>query len=69
MTLDEIAPKVGAKTGAEIRVYERNEGDVLLTVLFCYAKLAGCPIENLIDGKLEVRRRKPRVLEVVSKPE
>ena len=34
---DEIAPKVGAKTGAEILAYENDEDDLLLPV----------PVENL----------------------
>ena len=54
LTPDQIAPKVGAKTGAEILAYENDEDDLLLTVLWGYAKLAGCPIDNLIHDNLEV---------------
>ena len=48
LTPDEIAPKVGAKTGAEIEAYENDEDDLLVSVLWGYAKLAGIPIENLV---------------------
>jgi transcriptional regulator with XRE-family HTH domain len=48
LTPDEIAPKVGAKTGAEIEAYENDEDDLLVPVLWRYAKLADIPIENLI---------------------
>ena len=57
LTPDEIALKVGARTGAEILAYENNEDDLLVTVLFAYAKLAGCPIDNLIYDNLEVQFR------------
>jgi hypothetical protein len=49
LTPDEIAPKLGAKTGAEIVEYENDEGDLLVSVLWGYAKLANIPIENLMD--------------------
>ena len=48
MTPDQLAPFVGAKTGAEILASENDEDDLLVSVLFGYAKLAGIPIENLI---------------------
>jgi hypothetical protein len=51
---DEIAPKVGAKTGAEILAYENDEDDLLVSVLWGYARLSGNPIMNLIDDNLEV---------------
>jgi transcriptional regulator with XRE-family HTH domain len=54
---DEIAPKVGARTGAEILAYEADEDDLLVTVLWAYAKLAGCPIDNLLYDHLEVTFR------------
>jgi hypothetical protein len=54
---DEIAPKVGARTGAEILAYENDEDDLLITVLWNYSRLAGCPIDNLIYDHLEVRVR------------
>lgn len=54
---DEIAAKVGARTGAEIIAYENDEDDLLVTVLLGYANLAGCPIDNLIHDNLEVRFR------------
>lgn len=59
---DEIAPKVGARTGAEILAYENDEDDMLITVLWGYAKLAGCPIDNLIKDDLEVTFRSLRVI-------
>ena len=57
LTPDEIAPIVGARTGAEILAYENDEDDLLVTVLFAYAKLAGCPIDNLFYDDLEVSFR------------
>ena len=46
MTPDQLAPFVGAKTGAEIVAYENDEDDLLVSVLFGYAKLAGVPVET-----------------------
>jgi len=40
---DQIAPRVGAKNGADILAYE-NEEDLLVSVLFGYSKLAGIPV-------------------------
>lgn len=54
LTPDEIAKRVGAKTGAEILAYENDEDDLLVTVLWGYARLAGCRIENLICDELDV---------------
>ena len=48
MTPDQLAPFVGAKTGAEIVGYENDEDDLLVSVLFGYAKLANIPVENLL---------------------
>jgi DNA-binding XRE family transcriptional regulator len=62
LTPDEIALRVGARTGAEIIAYENDEDDLLVTVLFGYAKLAGCPIDNLIYDNLEVRFRDLQVV-------
>ena len=47
-TPDQLAPLVGARTGAEILAYENDEDDLLVSVLFGYAKLANIPVENLI---------------------
>ena len=47
LTPDEIAPKVGAKTGAEILAYENDEDDLLVSVLWAYARLAEIPVENI----------------------
>jgi len=46
---DQLARKVRAKTGAEILAYENDEDDLLVSVLFAYAKLAAVPVENLIN--------------------
>jgi DNA-binding XRE family transcriptional regulator len=51
---DEIAPKVGAQTGAEILAYENNEDDLLVTVLWNYSKLAGCPMDQILYDNLEI---------------
>jgi hypothetical protein len=51
---DEIAPKVGARTGAEILAYENDEDDLLVPVLWGYARLSGNPVMNLLDDNLEV---------------
>ena len=48
LTPAQIAPKVGAKTGAEILAYEKDEDELLVSVLWGYAKLAGIPIENIL---------------------
>jgi hypothetical protein len=48
---------VGAKLGGEILAYENDEDDLLVSVLFGYAKLEGCPIDHLIYDSLEVRVR------------
>jgi hypothetical protein len=40
--------KVGARTGAEILAYENDEDDLLITVLWNYSKLAGCPIDRIM---------------------
>lgn len=57
LTPNEITPRVGAKTGAEILAYENDEDDLLVTVLWKYSKIAGCPIDNLIYDNLEVSFR------------
>ena len=54
MTRDQLAPFVGAKTGAEILTYENDEDDLLVSVLWGYAKLANIPIENLLHDDREV---------------
>lgn len=48
MTPGEIAAKVGARTGAEILAYENDEDDLLIPVLWRYARLAGIPVENML---------------------
>ena len=44
----QIAPFVGAKTGAEILAYENDEDDLLVTGLWGYAQLANIAVENLL---------------------
>ena len=55
ITPDQFAPFVGAKTGAEILAYENDEEDLLVSVLFGYAKMAGIPVENLLYDDPEFR--------------
>jgi Predicted transcriptional regulators len=57
LTPDEIAPKVGIQTGVEILAYETGEGDLLVTTLWKYSKLAGCPIDQILDDNLELTFR------------
>ena len=54
MTPDEIAQFVGARDASEILSYEDDEGDMPVSVLWGYARLAGNPMMNLIDDDLEV---------------
>lgn len=54
MTPDQLAAFVGAKTGAEILAYENNEDDLLVSVLFGYAKIANIPVENLLDDERDL---------------
>ena len=54
LTPDQIAPRVGAKTGAEIVAYENDEDEMLVSVLWAYARLSGNPIMNFLDDNLEV---------------
>jgi transcriptional regulator with XRE-family HTH domain len=53
-TPEQIAGFVGATDGAEIVSYENDEGDMPVSVLWAYARLAGNPMMNLIDDDLEV---------------
>jgi hypothetical protein len=48
MTPDQLAPFVNARTGAEIQADENDEDDLLVSVLFGYAKMAGIPSENIL---------------------
>jgi hypothetical protein len=54
LTPDEIAKQVGAKNGAEIVAYENDEDDLLVSVLWGYARLSGNSLMNLMDDSLEV---------------
>jgi transcriptional regulator with XRE-family HTH domain len=46
---DELAPRVGAQSGAEILSYENDEGELPVSVLFAYAKEVRIPFENIVD--------------------
>lgn len=48
LTPVDIAAKVGARTGAEILAYENDEDDLVVPVLWRYARLAGIPVENIL---------------------
>lgn len=54
LTPDEIAPKVGAKSGTEITSYENDEDGLLVSVLWGYIRLAGCSLEDLMDDDREL---------------
>jgi hypothetical protein len=45
----QFAPHVKAKDGAEIISYEDDTGEMPVTMLFRYSRLADVPIENLVD--------------------
>ena len=62
LTPDEIAPLVGALTGVEILAYEIDEDDLLVTVLWNYSKLAGCPLDQILYDNLEVTFRDLQVI-------
>jgi DNA-binding XRE family transcriptional regulator len=57
LTPDEIAPMVGARTGAEILAYENDEDDLLVTVLWNYSKIVGCSIDQILYDNLEITFR------------
>ena len=57
LTPDEMASRVGARSGAEIQAYENGEDDLLVKVLWNYSKLAGCPMVQILDDNLEVTFR------------
>jgi hypothetical protein len=46
LTPDEIVPMLGARTGPDILAYENDEDDLLVSVLWSYSKLTGCPIDQ-----------------------
>jgi len=57
MTPDQLVAFVGAKNGAEILAFENDEDDLLVSILFGYAKLANIPIENLLHDELDLWTR------------
>jgi hypothetical protein len=62
LTPSEVAPKVGARTGAEILAYETDEDDLLVPLLWNYSKLAGCPVDQILYNNLEVTFRDLQVI-------
>jgi DNA-binding XRE family transcriptional regulator len=54
LTPDELAPRVGARNGAEIIAYENDEDDLLVSVLWGYVKIAGVPLENIFDDRCDL---------------
>jgi transcriptional regulator with XRE-family HTH domain len=48
---DQLAPRVGAHSGAEIHNYENDEGELPVSVLFAYAKEFGIPFEIVDDRR------------------
>lgn len=58
LTPDQLADFVGARNGAEILAYENDEDDLLISVLWGYAKLSGNPVMNLLDDRLELKSNK-----------
>ena len=44
-----FASQVNARDGAAIVSYENGQGDLPISVLFAYSKVAGVPVEDLID--------------------
>lgn len=46
---DEFAPLVKAQDGAEILSYEFDTGELPVSILIRYARLANLPLENLVD--------------------
>lgn len=50
----QFAMNVKAKDGAAIASYENGQGDLPISVLFAYVKIAGIPVENLIDDDREL---------------
>ena len=51
---DQIAPRVGAQSGEEILAYERDEGEISVTIVICYARAFGVPWENIIDDRRDL---------------
>lgn len=56
----EIAARLGIKDRASISGYERGEREPPLPVLLEYARLAGVPVETLIDDELDLPKRARR---------
>jgi len=50
----DFATNVNARDGAAIASYESGQGDLPVSVLFAYVKIAGIPVENLIDDDREL---------------
>jgi transcriptional regulator with XRE-family HTH domain len=49
-----LAEPLKSLDAATIEAYENGEADLPVSVLFAYAKLAGIPVENLLDDDRDV---------------
>lgn len=60
----QFASQVKVNDGAAIASYENGQGDLPVSVLFAYVKLAGVQLEDLIDDDwdLFLNRRIPILL-------
>jgi DNA-binding XRE family transcriptional regulator len=54
LSQSEIAARLGVKDRASISGYERGDREPPLPVLLAYARLAGTPVETLIDDELDL---------------
>ena len=52
--LPEKLKQIREQLGAEIVAFETDEDDMLISVLWGYARFSGNPLMNLMDDRLEV---------------
>jgi DNA-binding XRE family transcriptional regulator len=50
LTPEKFAPRVNAKNGATVTLYESGKGDLPIAVLMGYCKLSDVPLENLMNN-------------------
>lgn len=50
----QIAKRLGVKQYTDVSRYELNKNEPPLMVLLAYAKLAGIPVESLIDDQINI---------------
>lgn len=50
----QFASQVKAKDAAAVAAYENGQGDLPVSVLFAYVKVAGVQLEDLIDDDREL---------------